>query len=502
MTAPEASAAAAVAAVCLMAVLLLAGRRAPLRHRRGLSAVAVVTVASAGAAAALLPLPPRAAQRPAPAPSSSAPTEQDPLHRLTRPARHGAAEVFRATLTGRLRTRPPTWPLLAYQDFSDGRGWSAEPALRPAPRPRPAAGRDPVTVTLARPARLLPHPWGAVAVGGFREDPRHEALYAPSAVTRYELTAPAPVPPSRARLRAAAPVPAADRVPRCAARALDGLRKDALRAGPAAGDRLERLRDRLGSPPYRYRPSAGPGTDCAALRQLLTTHQGSGAQYATAFALTARTLGVSSRVVVGYRPRHAPAGGVVTVTGADALAWPQVRFAGLGWTDYLPLPGAAGRRTAAPDPEAGAAAHTPEPSAHPARSPSHLPLYVRLLILLGLSAMWPVLAGVLRAVRRRPRGGRRAPADQRILAAWQDVVRVAEAGRPRPVGSTARQTAQATGLAPVLALARLTERALYHVVDDDDARRAVRLAAHCRRVLRARRRRALVTAALRPGARR
>ncbi|MFH8369491.1 transglutaminase domain-containing protein [Streptomyces sp. NPDC018031] len=501
MSGPGAAVAAAAAAACLVGLLLLTGRRGRPGHRRGPTAVVVAAVALTGAAGALLPLPARTAQRPGPAPASPA-VEQDPLHRLTRPARHGDAEVFRATLTGPPQHRPPVWPLLAYQEFSDDRGWSAEPVPGPAPGPGTGPAGYRVTVTLARPARLLPHPWGAVPAGGLRWDPRHEALYAPSAVTRYELTAPVRLPPSRARLRAAAPVPAVGPVPRCAARALEGLRRDALRAGPAPADRLERLRTRLASTPYRYRPSAGTGTDCAAVRRLLTRLQGNSAQYATAFALTARLLGVSSRVVVGYRPRHAPAHGVLTATERDALAWPQVRYAGLGWTDHLPLPGQAGR-PAADRPTEAVTDPRPDRSAGDPSAPSPgLPWYARLLILLAPLLLWPVLAGVVRSVRRRPRGGRRAPADRRVLAAWQGVVRVAEAGRPGPGGMTAARTARDAGPPPMVALAGLTERALYHEVDDDDARRAVRLAARCRRELRARRLRAAVGRALPPGARR
>jgi hypothetical protein len=62
--------------------------------------------------------------------------------------------------------------------------------------------------------------------------------------------------------------------------------------------------------------------------------RGTSEQFAASFALLARLTGLPTRVVVGFdAPR---AGG--TVTGGDAVAWPEVLFDELGWVAFDPLP--------------------------------------------------------------------------------------------------------------------------------------------------------------------
>ena len=74
---------------------------------------------------------------------------------------------------------------------------------------------------------------------------------------------------------------------------------------------------------------------------LLQTKAGYCQQFATAFALLARQLGYSSRVAVGFLPGDnlesdpasvssdtaARRGGVFSVRGTDAHAWPEIYFA-------------------------------------------------------------------------------------------------------------------------------------------------------------------------------
>ncbi|MFI5896592.1 DUF3488 and transglutaminase-like domain-containing protein [Actinoplanes sp. NPDC051513] len=61
---------------------------------------------------------------------------------------------------------------------------------------------------------------------------------------------------------------------------------------------------------------------------------GTSEQFAASFAVLARLTGLPSRVVVGF---DAPAAGG-TVTGGDAIAWPEVLFDGLGWVPFDPMP--------------------------------------------------------------------------------------------------------------------------------------------------------------------
>ncbi|MFI7598056.1 DUF3488 and transglutaminase-like domain-containing protein [Actinoplanes sp. NPDC049681] len=62
--------------------------------------------------------------------------------------------------------------------------------------------------------------------------------------------------------------------------------------------------------------------------------RGTSEQFAASFALLARLTGLPARVVVGF---DAPGAGG-TVTGGDALAWPEVLFDDLGWVAFDPLP--------------------------------------------------------------------------------------------------------------------------------------------------------------------
>jgi transglutaminase-like putative cysteine protease len=61
---------------------------------------------------------------------------------------------------------------------------------------------------------------------------------------------------------------------------------------------------------------------------------GTSEQFAASFALLARLTGLPSRVVVGF---DAPAAGG-TVTGANAIAWPEILFDDLGWVAFDPMP--------------------------------------------------------------------------------------------------------------------------------------------------------------------
>ncbi len=62
--------------------------------------------------------------------------------------------------------------------------------------------------------------------------------------------------------------------------------------------------------------------------------RGTTEQFAAAFAVLARMLGLPSRVVVGFQTHP----GSSAIHGRDAMAWPEVLFTGLGWVALNPLP--------------------------------------------------------------------------------------------------------------------------------------------------------------------
>lgn len=95
--------------------------------------------------------------------------------------------------------------------------------------------------------------------------------------------------------------------------------------------------------------------------ELLDKKRGTAEQFASAVAVLARTLGYDTRVVVGFRLPPAGADGVAHVRTGDAHAWAEVRFQGLGWVRFDPLPdrsagsgaGESSTPTTAPAPSAG-----------------------------------------------------------------------------------------------------------------------------------------------------
>jgi transglutaminase-like putative cysteine protease len=80
-------------------------------------------------------------------------------------------------------------------------------------------------------------------------------------------------------------------------------------------------------------------------------------QFAWAFAVLARLVGIPSRIVVGYTGGTSRSGSSWQVTTADAHAWPELYFPGEGWLRFEPTPqGPAGQGTAVAPPYASGSA--------------------------------------------------------------------------------------------------------------------------------------------------
>jgi transglutaminase-like putative cysteine protease len=87
-------------------------------------------------------------------------------------------------------------------------------------------------------------------------------------------------------------------------------------------------------------------------------------QFAWAFAVLARLVGIPSRIVVGYTGGTATSHNSWQVTTADAHAWPELYFPGEGWLRFEPTPqGPAGQGTAVAPPYASGSAAGGLPSA-------------------------------------------------------------------------------------------------------------------------------------------
>jgi len=83
---------------------------------------------------------------------------------------------------------------------------------------------------------------------------------------------------------------------------------------------------------------SGQGAD--RMVELFTRSQliGDEEQYASAFALMARSMNFPARVVMGFAPEVAEGQDEVTVLGADVTAWVEVAFEGVGWVPFYPTP--------------------------------------------------------------------------------------------------------------------------------------------------------------------
>ena len=225
------------------------------------------------------------------------------------------------------------------------------------------------------------------------------------------------------------------------------------------------------------------GEGYAALEQFLfTTRVGYCQQYASAFAVLARVLGMPTRIVVGLIPGQATGGDSWQITGQDVHAWPQVYFPGSGWSDFEPtpstpapfqfprtpggmvpvttttVPGGTGTTvttlrsnlfTHTPDkPHPRAGARHPSRGVHPSSLQGGVSPTDLFLGFLALATLWAISVPLARLVVSRRR--RRNPSDG-VVASWREVVRaLAAAGYHRRRTETYSEFAQRVRLAGVL----------------------------------------------------
>ena len=217
---------------------------------------------------------------------------------------------------------------------------------------------------------------------------------------------------------------------------------------------------------YRFAGDAPSGHAYPNLRFFLFENpraggqRGTSEQFAAAFAALGRLMGLPTRVVVGFRT---PAGGG-TITGGDAIAWPEVLFSGIGWVAFDPMPAAntpprpledeylpkiapptvPPASVQPPDPPTAAAPASSRPvAAAPAGGPGTVAVVggVGGGLFLVLMALLLVVV-LLRFLRSRGRLDRGTP-PQRVLGAWQEVLdTLALAGAPPPPHLAAAEVAE------------------------------------------------------------
>jgi len=102
------------------------------------------------------------------------------------------------------------------------------------------------------------------------------------------------------------------------------------------------LMDVFRQDPFVYDATVDPSTSANALDDFLfKTHRGFCEQYASAYAELARSIGLPTRVAVGYQPgTYDKSDGLWHVKEKDAHAWPEVWLGDhVGWYRFEPTPG-------------------------------------------------------------------------------------------------------------------------------------------------------------------
>ena len=115
-------------------------------------------------------------------------------------------------------------------------------------------------------------------------------------------------------------------------------------------DRAVAINDYFSAPgsPFRYSLETAPGSGDDALVEFLTVGRaGYCEQFASAMAVMLRTVGVPARVAVGFTG-GTDVGAYRSVSTADAHAWVEAWFPGVGWTTFDPTPLTDGRALVPP----------------------------------------------------------------------------------------------------------------------------------------------------------
>ncbi|TDN92078.1 transglutaminase superfamily protein [Microbacterium sp. BK668] len=236
------------------------------------------------------------------------------------------------------------------------------------------------------------------------------------------------------------------------------------------------------------------GSGAEAVAKFLEVKEGYCVHFASAFALMARTLGMPSRIVVGYLPGNATSDSVdgqtvYEVASSQLHSWPEVYFDGIGWVPFEPTTGLGIPTTFAPAatlpgtaddpqdpqsaPSASATPNLPESerdtgetgttdASSPTTSVNPLPsLGIVLAILLLLAIPSIVRATQTRALLRSAEQGD-------AVAAWMIVMDAAiDLGIPVPASESPRSLGRrlidehGAPLAETTQLVRAIERASY-----------------------------------------
>lgn len=258
---------------------------------------------------------------------------------------------------------------------------------------------------------------------------------------------------------------------------------------PTAGLKAIALQDWLRDPSrFTYDLNAPSGTGYGPLVNFLTTdNRGYCVHFSAAMALMARTVGIPSRVAIGFTPGTQQDDGSWVVTSHNMHAWPELYFSGLGWVRFeptvsvgsepewteIPEPDAEPTPTPTPTPttDPGQEQPLPEPTLEPDQpgvdpdAPGVLDLRW-LLGALGVIAVLLLPAAARGLLRWRRLSGR--DPSGRVRGAWRELEASAidlglewPDATPRQIGAASWPGLDADGRAALRRLALLTERMYY-----------------------------------------
>ncbi|WP_144762977.1 DUF3488 and transglutaminase-like domain-containing protein [Curtobacterium sp. 9128] len=188
------------------------------------------------------------------------------------------------------------------------------------------------------------------------------------------------------------------------------------------------------------------GDSMDVVAKFLQVREGYCVHFSSAMAVMARTLGIPSRIAVGYRAGGTQEGGEWAVSNRQLHSWPELYIAGAGWVAFEPTPdsdtaatpdsepsqtpSAAAPETPLPQPDSStepSATTTPTPSASAAPGAgasaggsSGGPWGIAVGVLVALAVL--VAPAAVRALRRRSRLAAVAAGRSPAVSAWRELL--------------------------------------------------------------------------------
>ncbi len=187
-------------------------------------------------------------------------------------------------------------------------------------------------------------------------------------------------------------------------------------------------------------PTVGGTSFQDVAQAVMAQRQATPEQFATMFALLARSLGVPARLVTGFKTAHLAPHVRTALTDAQAWTWVEVPVSGLGWVVVDPTPTATGKppvenlsssttTTTAPPPtnartNAGQNGHALAPPVRVGSAGSHTGLLIAVVVVAGLLIVAALVLGSIIVRKRRRRRRRRLgeTAIDRVVGAWHETL--------------------------------------------------------------------------------